>query len=262
MLTYEKKLYEDLGHFYAQGSDEAAADWEGRRKWMLKRADLNSGMVSYIIKTYYKSFIMPEDEPEAFGDRGNEMLIQQARLKYGYKLTHRDLELWYRGEEAKLQNEVAAALAPIIEADSKAVPRPTKSQLPVPRKPVTKMCFSLRPITEESGAPGYHMISKPKANDIVFVPGRHDLPGTYQHLVTDLDMGPDVPKVSVTAVVVERSATLPMPLLIADDWQKEAVTVLRVLVRMIERKVASFETTRETLDLKSLNSFRRLPRKI
>ncbi|KAK7997373.1 hypothetical protein PG989_005413 [Apiospora arundinis] len=222
MLTYEKNLYEDLGSFYAQGSEEGAADWARRRNWMLKRANLNGGMINFVIKTYYKSFILPEDEPEAYGNRNDGILIQQGRLKYGHKLTQKDLDDWFREEERQT------------------------------------MCCALRPISEESERLGSHG-RKLKAKDITFEAGRHDLPEMYEHLVADLDMGIDVPKVSVTAIVVERSAALPMPFLVADDWQKEATTVLRVLVRMIERKLATLQTAPKALDMESLSSFRNMP---
>ncbi|KAK8868274.1 hypothetical protein PGQ11_006852 [Apiospora arundinis] len=256
MLTYEKNLYEDLGSLYAQGSEEGAADWARRRNWMLKRANLNGGMINFVIKTYYKSFILPEDEPEAYGNRNDGILIQQGRLKYGHKLTQKDLDGWFREEER--QTVSRAALTPIPEISTEG-PQPSKrSMLPLPKKPATQMCCALRPISEESERLGSHG-RKLKAKDITFEAGRHDLPEMYQHLVADLDMEPDVPKVSVTAIVVERSAALPMPLLVADDWQKEATTVLRVLVRMIERKLATLQTAPKTLDMESLSSFRNMP---
>lgn len=79
---------------------------------------------------------------------------------------------------------------------------------------------------------------------ITFKAGRYDLPEMYQHLVADLDQGIDTPKMSVTALIIERSVALPMPVSIAEDWQKEAALVLRVLTKMIDCKLESLRTSR------------------
>ncbi|KAK7956416.1 uncharacterized protein PG986_005638 [Apiospora aurea] len=239
-LAYEKNLYEDLCSFYAQGSDDAAADWERRRSWMLERADLNCGTVRFVLRTYYKRFLLPEDEPEAHGSREAGVAIQQVRLKYSYKLTHSEwgefmiskgltvdetVAHLMRGRKIHDDGKTKSASAPATPA--RASPMKKRSLLPVPKKPTTKMGGTLRPITEEEDAMAV----------IIFQAGRYDLPETYQHLVTDLNVGADANKISVTALAIERSTTMPMPLSIADEWQKEATVVLRVLVKMIDRKM-------------------------
>ncbi|KAK8051775.1 hypothetical protein PG993_003160 [Apiospora rasikravindrae] len=240
MLDYEKNLYEDLFALYAQGSHNAAADWEARRDWMFQRADLNCGTLRFVLQTYYKRFLLPEDEPEAHGSREAGVAIQQARLKYGYKLTHSEWKAfvankgWTIDETVahlmkgrKIHDDGKTKIASIPAAPSRISPTKKRSLLPVPKKPTTKLGGTLRPITEEDD----------KLAVIIFQAGRYDLPETYQHLVTDLGVGREANKVSVTALVIERSSTMPMPLCIAAEWQKEATVVLRVLAKMIERKV-------------------------
>lgn len=266
MLVYEKTLYEDLGGFYAQGTRDASDDWERRRDWMLERAQLNSGMTDFVLQTYYKRFVPPEKEPEAHGNRETGILIQQARLKYGFRLTHRDLQEfvarkgWTVDETVAYLNKHGDAkgrkviheddeellkIARTSVASTQAKPKTKKkSLLPVPTKPTTKLGGTLKPIAEEDDEGHFSHGRGSEIEAVVFKAGRYDLPEVYQHLVTDLGLGSNTPKLSVTALIIERSTTLPMPVSIAEDWQKEATLVLRVLTKLIDRKLGALRTSR------------------
>ncbi|KAK7927368.1 hypothetical protein PG985_004366 [Apiospora marii] len=266
MLVYEKTLYDDLGSFYALGSRDASDDWERRRDWMLERAQLNSGMTEFVVQTYYKRFVLPEKEPEAHGNREAGILIQQARLKYGIRLSHRDLQEFvvrkgwtvdetvaYLSKHSDVQGRKVIheddvellRIARTSVTSTQAKPKTKKkSLLPVPTKPTTKLGGTLKPIAEDEDEGYFSHGRESEAEAIVFKAGRYDLPEVYQHLVTDLDMGSDTPKVSVTALIIERSATLPMPVSIAEDWQKEATLVLRVLNKLIDRKLGALRTSK------------------
>lgn len=260
MLVYEKTPYEDLGSFYTQGSRDAFDDWERRRDRMFERASLNSGMANFVLQAYYKRFVLPEKEPEAHGSREAGVLIQQARLKYGFRLTHRDLQDlvvkrgWtidmtvaylnkhcnVQGRKAIQEDDVVMMAMVTSETSTPASSKKKKrSLLPVPTKPTTKLGGTLKPITEEEDEGYFSHGREPVVEVVTFQAGRHDLPEVYEHLVTDLDLGPDTPKLSVTALIIERSATLPMPLPIAEEWQKKATLVLRVLTKLIGRKMES-----------------------
>ncbi|KAK8028352.1 hypothetical protein PG991_005408 [Apiospora marii] len=267
MLVYEKTLYEDLGGFYAQGSRDASDDWERRRDWMLERAQLNSGMTEFVVQTYYKRFVPPEKEPEAHGNREAGILIQQAWLKYGFRLTHRDLQEFvvrkgwtvdetvaYLNKHCDVQRRkviheddvelLKIARTSVTSAQAKPKKTKKKSLLPVPTKPTTKLGGTLKPISEDEDEGYFSQGRESEAEAIVFKAGRYDLPEVYQHLVTDLNLGTDTPKVSVTALIIERSATLPMPVSVAEDWQKEATLVLRVLNKLIDRKLGALRTSK------------------
>ncbi|KAK7958528.1 hypothetical protein PG996_010040 [Apiospora saccharicola] len=268
MLVYEKTLYEDLGSFYAQGSRDASDDWERRRDWMFERANLNSGMTKFVLQTYYKRFVLPESEPEAHGSREAGVLIQQARLKYGFRLTHRDLQEFVVGKCWTLDETVAhlnkhcdvpgrkaiheddvellkIARMSVTSPQASSKQKKKRSLLPVPTKPTTKLGGTLKPVSEEEEDEGYFSHGRePEAGVVItFQAGRYDLPEMYQHLVTDLE-GMDTAKMSVTALIIERSATLPMPVSIAEDWQKEAILVLRVLTKLIDHKLGALRTSK------------------
>ncbi|KAK8042439.1 hypothetical protein PG994_012922 [Apiospora phragmitis] len=263
ILTYEKKLYEDLHSFYAEGSEDASDDWEKRWDWMLARAHLNCGM--------------------AHGSREAGILIQQARLKHGYRLNYSDLEEYVFGKGWSLDETIAHLKQPfgrrglkviheeeeLATASTTATPahasatKKIRSLLPVPSKPTTKLGRTLRAITEEEDE-GYvsHQGRGPEVVGITFQTGRHDLPEMYDRLAANLDVGTEAQKLSVTALVIERSTTLPMPVCIAQDWQKEATVVLRVLVRLIDQKLEGIQAAEpETPGLESLVSFQRRTRK-